>query len=268
MGMKHPDGSWLYQQHTNPPDPGPQNFNPMVFASYTNHYAYMVSSRRVSGSQIGEKFSVPRDEPKKRFLVFDRSGNRTSLIYSSFGSPLQNPYPLNTKTFNPCGFPGELMLKTDTNSVTRNASDETEATSEMHEDTEDLDALLCSESEEETSTGHSPVETMGYKDGEGDEEVASSSTPTSKRRRLNVDCDPDPALADTASSVKTSCGSSGFANLDKKLRKERIQKTVSVLQSIIPGGKGMDALVIIDEAIRYLRSLRVKAKEALGAATM
>uniref|UniRef100_A0A2P2QQZ6 BHLH domain-containing protein n=1 Tax=Rhizophora mucronata TaxID=61149 RepID=A0A2P2QQZ6_RHIMU len=49
----------------------------------------------------------------------------------------------------------------------------------------------------------------------------------------------------------------------KRMRKERIVETVSVLRNIIPDGKGKDAIVVLDEAIKHLKSLKHNV-EALG----
>lgn len=111
------------------------------------------------------------------------------------------------------------------------------------------------------------------------EEVASSAKPTKRLKLLDGSYDA-PSLRDTATSAKaytcsdleddaqSSCAN-GFDQVSgapcspsgkKRLRKDKIRETISILQEIIPGGKGKDSMVVIDEAIRYLRSLKVKAK--------
>lgn len=169
-------------------------------------------------------------------------------------------------------------------------NDESGAESEMHEDTEELNALLYSDDEsdyteddEVTSTGHSPS-TMTVHDKQNwfetrDEEVASSCGITKKRKLFDGAYDV-PSIMDTATSknpnrsaeleddAESSCArnrSSGSRELDslssnKKMKKDKIRETVSVLQNIIPGVKGKDEMVVLDEAILYLKSLKVKAK--------
>lgn len=169
--------------------------------------------------------------------------------------------------------------------------------SEMHEDSEEIDALLYSDSddyviEEEPGTGQSP---MRYVTGE---EVAST-TIHPKKRRIGIDL--DASLIDTATSAKccdnnycsnrldcsdaeSSCVGGGEARetlkggreaeeneesceksdcIDVNLKRKKIQETVCLLRHIIPGGQGKDAATILDEAISYLKSLKLKAK-ALG----
>ncbi|XAR62102.1 hypothetical protein NMG60_11016722 [Bertholletia excelsa] len=135
-----------------------------------------------------------------------------------------------------------------------NCWDDTE--SEMHEDTEELDALLdsdedddyCSEDDETASTGHSPSIMTGNVKKEWlecAEEVASSVGPSKKLKRLDRSYDA-PHLTDTASSLKQQkCSEyedddaessyAGGQNQDlrepgpllgnKRSRKEKIQET-------------------------------------------
>ncbi|KAL2554657.1 transcription factor bHLH [Forsythia ovata] len=233
----------------------------------------------------------------KTFLVFDQSGGKTNLIYSSMvEAPIQcmawKPNPpancdLIKKEPTRCTkSPMVPIMKVE--QVEDNYRDNLEG--EMHEDTEELNALLCSgddsdfsEDDEETSTGHSPNATTGYVIpdliNKRDVEVGSSSGPT-KRWKLLDGSYKVPSLMDTASSFKTykyseleedaesCCGNDINQNSEelgplsgkKRSRKERIRETVSILQTIIPSVKGKDAIVVIDEAIDYLRSLQVEAK--------
>ncbi|MCD7461282.1 hypothetical protein HAX54_045819 [Datura stramonium] len=243
---------------------------------------------------------------QKRFLVFDQSGDQTTLLYSSpNGTPVQCLPSWHPKTPAPCNpiMEGPQIKR---NGICpsghyskgeyyeENHRDDVE--SELHEDTEELNALLysddddsCSEDGEEISTGHSPS-TMTTHDlppwlDEMGEEVASSEWPSKKRKRLDGGCD-IPSLMDTATSAKpfvcsdleddaaSSCGNSHNQVSEsfplsgrKRPRKDQILETISILQKIIPGGKGKDSMDVIDEAICYLRSLKVKAK-SLGLDTL
>eukprot|EP00262_Sarcandra_glabra_P018349 TRINITY_DN653_c0_g1_i1.p1 TRINITY_DN653_c0_g1~~TRINITY_DN653_c0_g1_i1.p1 ORF type:complete len:339 (-),score=47.23 TRINITY_DN653_c0_g1_i1:731-1747(-) len=205
------------------------------------------------------------DSTPSRFLGFDQSGGKISLSCSSAGHPnwLNVEMP---KEVAPIFQPLPVIPNS-------NYDDSGKKGTEMHEDTEEIDALLYSDSDEETSTGHSPSE-IGFErkeqGSEMHEEVASSTTPN-KRRRL--DGEGDKSLIDTASSAKAhsklysydDSSSANEASLEnKRMRKERIKETVRILRSVIPGGKRKDAVTVIDEAIRYLRTLGMKAN-ALGA---
>ncbi|XWS23959.1 hypothetical protein CRYUN_Cryun28dG0060400 [Craigia yunnanensis] len=239
---------------------------------------------------------------QKRFLVFDQSGDQTTLIFSSaYGTPIKCT-SWGLKQPAACDFDGEDPLaKVNSNLHSGPISTEvfddngTDVQSEMHEDTEELNALLYSDDDsdytedEVTSTGHSPSTlTAHYEQFEGDaEEVASSTGPTKKRKLLDGSNNYVPLLMDKASSVNpnrcseyeddadSSCangqnpGSSGMGSSsgNKRMRKDKIRETVNVLRSIIPGGEGKDASVVLDEAINYLKSLKLKAK-TLGLSTL
>ncbi|KAL2457981.1 Transcription factor bHLH [Abeliophyllum distichum] len=241
---------------------------------------------------------------QKKFLVFDQSGDKTTLLYSSGAkTPAQcaaswRPKPPSTRDLikeelrdirSPLG----PILKDECTKY--NYGDDLE--SEMHEDTEELNALLCSDSDsdcseddEETSTGHSPstMTDNGIQERveEWGDRGSNSVRPTKRLKLLDLGYDV-PSLVHSSRSLKThtcseleddaesSCGSNNnreskkLCSLSgrKRSRKERIHETVSILQGIIPSGKGKNAIVVIDEAIDYLRSLKVKAKD-LGLDTL
>ncbi|XVF36614.1 hypothetical protein REPUB_Repub19eG0072300 [Reevesia pubescens] len=233
---------------------------------------------------------------QKRFLVFDQSGDQTTLIFSSaFGTPIKCT-SWGAKSPAACNFNGEdpitkvnLNLHSGPISTDVFDSNGTDVQSEMHEDTEELNALLYSdddsdytEDEEVTSTGHSPSTMTAHIEQfeGGTEEVASSAGPTKKRKLLDGSNDYVPLLMDTATSVNptrcseyeddadSSCANGqtrGSGDIDsssgnKRMRKDKVRETVRVLRSIIPGGEGKDAIVVLDEAIDYLKSLKLKAK--------
>lgn len=242
----------------------------------------------------------------KRFLVFDQSGDKTNLIFSSgIGTPVNClpswlPKPSNAFNLNKeeAGTKRDASISGPFSLDEFNEQDnEDDVRSEMHEDTEELDALLYSDDEnayseddEVTSTGYSPSTMAAYDklelSKESGEEVASSARPA-KRQKFSDGGYDMPSLMDAASSVKTnrcfeydsdaesSCGNSknqvygesGSLSGNQRSRKEKIRETISMLESIMPDGKGKEAIVVIDEAIQYLRSLKDKAK-ALGLDTL
>ncbi|XP_004490421.1 transcription factor bHLH143-like [Cicer arietinum] len=253
--------------------------------------------------------------PQKQFLVIDQSGDQTTLIYSSrFGSPVECFGSWDSK-FHGCNNlngNNEPSLRRDVNhvgvgptfnyKVDENENQGTEIESEMHEDTEEINALLYSDSDgysteddEVTSTGHSPS-TMTTHDNQKPigirgtaEEVASSSPGKTKKRKLfDVAYDDDVQFLDTASSLKQNLpfdhkgdddddaesrcsgsnysrgsGEMGSLTGNKKMRKEKIQDVLSILQCIVPNGKDKEPIQLLDEAIRCLKSLKLKAR-ALG----
>ncbi|XP_030528528.1 transcription factor bHLH143-like [Rhodamnia argentea] len=240
---------------------------------------------------------------QKKFVVFDRSGDQTTLIYSTGkGVPTECLPTWTTKHLFPRSAVNNVAGSNNADHDNHfgpplmeriHENPETDVQSEMREDTEELNALLYSDDDtdysdgdddEVTSTGHSPStmtdhERRGLSE-ESNEEVASSIWPF-KRQRTSCGDDQLPSLMDTAKSyLRESIGSEDDAKSssadgkkyahdlvsisgDKKIKRERIRETVNVLQSIVPSGKGKNAIVILDEAINYLKSLKRKA-EALG----
>ncbi|XP_020257491.1 transcription factor SAC51-like [Asparagus officinalis] len=228
-----------------------QSTNPVVFPTYADPYGFFHLNPALMPPSNPTGFA----SGQKRFMVFDRSGDRTNLIYTSFGS--QFPYPYQTNA----GVKQQLPASNETNVSNGDVKEE------MHEDTDEIDALLYSDSdneqeEEEESTGHSPFDATGINFDDREGEVASSAVlqpppPPAKRRRASSEL--DSSLADTASS--TNCFSNDIECI-KKVKREKIHETIGVLRRILPEGKGKgkDAVSVLDEAIRYLKSLRLKAK--------
>ncbi|XVF67263.1 hypothetical protein PTKIN_Ptkin10aG0106500 [Pterospermum kingtungense] len=168
---------------------------------------------------------------------------------------------------------------------------------ETHEDTEELNALLYSDEEDDDhyddedevlSTDHSLV---GFKQNYQNldhvcdimDEVASSNGPSKRQKLLNAG-QKQSIMVDAASSVKLE-GSHGHeydsdaessyaigqnqreymdSNLrNKQSKKDKIRLTLKILEGIIPGAKGKNPLLVLDESIDYLKSLKLEAK-ALG----
>nr|WKV22686.1 bHLH18 [Bupleurum chinense] len=234
----------------------------------------------------------------RRFLVFDQSGDQTTLIYSSgISDPVKNlpswcPQPSNAFTMYKDTLDGKKDASNPSNIFSDNGFNELayeiDVQNEMHEDTEELDALLYSdddddysEDEDEASTGHSPdSNNKRVWIGENREEVASSARPTKKQRLSKGSHDDVLSLMDTASSVeshnrcleyeesaKSSCGNnnnvlgeSDSVSADQQSKIEKIRRTISIIESIIPDRKDRDSIAVIDDAIQYLRSLKDKAK--------
>ncbi|KAD4386165.1 hypothetical protein E3N88_26334 [Mikania micrantha] len=230
-------------------------------------------------------FDVPRKTNglQKKFLVFDQSGDQTTLMYSLGVGPSSTHYQLPSIN-NPKPQFGSHMVCVDT--LIKDEGNDSK--SDMREDTEDLNALLYSDDDDdddddydddETSTGHSPGLMMGFPGqkrkirSDEEEEVASSGGPL-KRHKKDDKGGLVNTIEDNASSVQSGINCSGngmfeeeYDNLssgDKKLRIEKMKETINVLQNLIPGDtNGKNAIMVIDEAIHYLRSLKEKAK-ALG----
>lgn len=267
----------------------------------TSNSSFLKEKLAASPNEGCEENLKPKVEPccaQKRFLVVDQSGDQTTLI---FGSGIANPVhclasfaPNSHSAYNLNGEDGGTArdLKNLSEPILTdefNDNNDIDVQSEMHEDTEELNALLysddeSSEDDEVTSTGHSPstmtdFDRRNWFDG-SNEEVASSGGTTKKRKLFDGAWDDKPSMKDTATSVKpyessqleddaeSSCANNKSPELrefdslssSKRMKREKIRETIGILQNIIPGGEGKDAVVVLDEAIQYLNSLKVKAK--------
>ncbi|XP_047341449.1 transcription factor SAC51-like [Impatiens glandulifera] len=268
-------------------------------------WSYCLPRFRQAFTSMQNKSAVQRENLKesvepnpvslqqKRFLVFDQSGDQTTLMFSSgIGNQVPGSASLTPKLDNVYAPVPERMnegnrLNTGHLTDDCNGYHNDDNESEMREDTEELNALLYSdddsdcddyEEEEETSTGHSP----NIENGEEEEEVANSvgrRTVVEEEEEVVFDVE---SVMDTASSGKRKSWFEdeqdaesyccrgvkkkkkvGGGECDGKSKKEKIRETVGILQKIIPGSRGKDAIVVLDEAIAYLKALQCKA-EAVG----
>lgn len=230
--------------------------------------------------------------PQKGFMIFDRSGNQTQLVYSSAQHPVQHGNPATTKQVFDTKFLEGQAVKDNPplQPVFQENFGKNYATadqSEMHEDTEEINALLYSSEDdyysddEVISTDHSPIATKRKHQmpdhDDVDEEVASSNGPQKRQKLLNGGYSISSPMNNIPSSDKpdvsneySSDAESSYAigpnktkHTLKPSKKEKVRMTLKILESIIPGAKGKHPGLVLDEAIDYLKSLKLGAM-ALG----
>ncbi|KAK6156787.1 hypothetical protein DH2020_011035 [Rehmannia glutinosa] len=228
--------------------------------------------------------------PQKRFLIFDRSGNHTRLFFSPSFSPQNRVFTSNTPA-SANGLWEKVASQVDDrfllNPEKWTENDLNDGEGEMLDDTEEINALLYSDSDDEddddddgendevTSMRHNPFSIEeGYDKhklfNELIEEVASSDDSPKRQRLLDGRY--------KKSSLVSSCGyckddeeysyvgaRNSYDGIDssKRDKKVKIHETLKILESIIPGLKSKDPVSIIEKAIVYLESMKIEA-EALG----
>ncbi|KAK4424309.1 Transcription factor SAC51 [Sesamum alatum] len=244
--------------------------------------------------------------PQKRFLIFDQSGSHTRLFFSPSFAPRDQIFtskipPASANEQVASGVDEQFLMKP----IVEEKWDEnhlTDGEDEMLEDTEEINALLYSDSDDEnddndddddgendevTSTGHSPFSIEeGCKDKSLEElkEELASSDESPKRRRLLDGKYKKSSLASAErllkqatiscnyeDDVESSCAGEGNSHDDidissscKRDKKVKIRQALKILESIIPGlTSSTDPLSIIDKAITHLKSMKTEA-EALG----
>lgn len=176
---------------------------------------------------------------QRKFIIFDRPDSRTRAMFG---------------TISPVHFEEDLPLPSAAVKEKQPGESSTSKghkVDEIHEDTEEIDALLYSDSEEEEEVS------SGYHPATVSDVVSSSGSPV-KKRRLNDD---GASLQDTASS---SCSHDSTGVDVNHIGKEdsmnisiSIHETLGILRRIIPdGAEGKNPTRIIDEAISYLTFLK------------
>ncbi|KAK4803946.1 hypothetical protein SAY86_003763 [Trapa natans] len=188
------------------------------------------------------------------------------------------------------------------NSIFREESGENDIDGEendIHENSEEINALLYSEDDvddheegeyeedEVTSTGHSSsvlVQCCGrHNKVENTLEVISNFSHLNKRQKLitsRYNCSNSLHMDMPLTKLDGSCRPGSDADLsfmksqareeDKfplfdgdLCRKDMIRDKMKILEGIVPGAEGMDPVVILEKAIEYLKTLKLKA-EVLG----
>ncbi|CAN4107926.1 unnamed protein product [Withania somnifera] len=236
---------------------------------------------------------------QKRFLICDQSGNQTRLFFSQGRSP-ENGIITPKELFGAYGLYQYENLNAVVEKISHvkpvieqklDGSYVNGEESSTHEDTDEINALLYSsdgiegdeddddygEEDEVTSTDRSPCAKQGYcgcveQEQQSAEftEVASSAG-TCKRQRLpdggykrsssiESRCPNDDVEARCLGGSLPSSGKDKDSSLSTRERKVKIRETLRTLESLIPGIQSKDPLLVIDEVIDYLKSLRGEAK--------
>lgn len=210
------------------------------------HYAYDAPAAPAFGATLaGTKhefasplngFEVqPSETCPKNFIIFDQTDNKNRIM---FHPALAHKF--NSPNFNICAAHAEVGGR----SAGKNDNHD-KYSSSLKEDTEDIDALLSSEEEEED-------------DYEEDDVVSTGRTPGNwGGSSLDSSCSMSSLKPDVASTPKSA--SSGASNNERK--RERMRKMVKALRGIIPGGDQLDTPAVLDEAVKYLKSLKVEMKQ-------
>ncbi|XVF44829.1 hypothetical protein PTKIN_Ptkin02bG0155400 [Pterospermum kingtungense] len=268
--------------------------------SHLNEQQFMIAK-----GYNGASANMVSGSLKKGLVIFDQSGSQTRLIYSSVYPPAQHATTAITELASCLDLHESEGVKTNPFTPTPptlleeyGESDLNVEQSEMHEDTEELNALLYSDEEDDNyhddndedhevmSTGHSPIglqRNYQSQDRVDDmiEEVASSDGPNKRQKLLNGGYKQSTTVEsvcsvklgyshDYYSDAESSCaigqnqGEESDSILPKRQsKKEKIRLTLKILESIVPGAKGKDPLLVLDESIDYLKSLKLEAR-ALG----
>ncbi|XP_022715599.1 transcription factor bHLH144-like [Durio zibethinus] len=177
----------------------------------------------------------PSEVCPKNFIIFNQTDRRNQIMFNPAVANKFNGHGLNVSATY---MDGKYERKY--------VNGEKETSSSLKEDSDDIDALLSSEEEEQDYDEEevSTARTYGNYESDSDSQSAYGSKP-----RKNGSC----------SSTLKSSGSGGCC--DPEIKRLKMKKMMKVLRGIVPGADQLDNVAVLDEAVRYLKSLKVEVKK-------
>ncbi|KAI3989993.1 hypothetical protein MKX01_003696 [Papaver californicum] len=172
----------------------------------------------------------------KNFIIFDQTERRSRIIVN----------PVLAEKFKCPGF--DVHGNSEMKDV---GAEYSESSFPMKEDTADINALLSLDYEEEEEEGE---------EEEDEEEISTARTLGSSRGSSPDSCSTygsQPSKVRITSSTQKSftCSSSS----EKKHHK--MKEVMKTLRGIVPGADQMNKAAVLDEAVKYLKSLKVEVKK-------
>ncbi|XP_015575001.2 transcription factor bHLH144 [Ricinus communis] len=178
----------------------------------------------------------PSEVCPKNFIIFDQTDHRSQIMF----------HPTVAHRFNGPGL--NMHASYFQENYEREAVDDTgREMSSLKEDSDDIDALLSLEEEEQDECDEEEVSTARTYGNYGSSSPDSCSTYGSKPRKTG------------SSSVQKSPGSGSSCSTERK--RQKMKKMVKALRGIVPGGDQMNTVTVLDEAVRYLKSLKVEVQK-------
>ncbi|XP_058101130.1 transcription factor bHLH144-like [Magnolia sinica] len=190
----------------------------------------------VTGKPVGPFHGVEIQASEmcpKNFIIFDQTDNKSRIMF----------HPAMASKFH---YPGFDIHATYTQENV-GGKDEEDNESILKEDTKDIDALMSLEEDEDEDEEVSTGRTMGDCRSSSPDSDSTNST-NSHNTRLS-------SLQKQFSCNASSCSTSS------KRKQQRMKKMMKALRGIVPGGNRMDTATVLDEAVRYLKSLKVEVKK-------
>ncbi|KAL2343672.1 hypothetical protein Fmac_004957 [Flemingia macrophylla] len=186
-----------------------------------------------------ERFKLqPSEACPKNFIIFDQTDQRSRIMY----------HPAMTYEFNSPGLNVHATCSQDfeTNKVNQM---ERELSSPFEEDPNDIDALLSIGADELEDFDEEEVSTARtHENYESISDTCSSYCLKSRKKRSS------------SPSVQKSSGIGGYGHNEAKHRE--MKRMVRLLRRIVPGGGNqMDTVAVLDEAAKYLKSLKVEVEQ-------
>lgn len=177
----------------------------------------------------------PSEVCPKNFIIFNQTENRSQIMFHPAVAPRL------------C-YPGINICSSYFNDNVEKDKNIEELPSSLEEDSDDIDALLSLEDEEqeeydeeEVSTAH----TLGNYESDSSDSCSNYGSKPRKSRK--------------PPHLQNSSGSGSSCNSERKRKKMR--EMVKALRGIVPGGNKMSTVAVLDEAVKYLKSLNVEVQK-------
>lgn len=174
----------------------------------------------------------------KNFVICDQTRQQGRILV----------HPSMTSKFNSHGL---MVHATCTQDLEKNKINqmERELSSSFEEDPDDIDALLSLEVDELEDSDEEEVSTARTREiCESTSDTCSSYCSKSRKKRLS------------SSSVQKSSGTRGYCN--SETNHMEMKNMVRMLRRIVPGGGSqVDAVSVLDEAVKYLKSLKAEVEQ-------
>ncbi|XP_040381374.1 transcription factor bHLH144-like [Oryza brachyantha] len=180
----------------------------------------------------------PSETCPKNYVIFDQTYDRSRVM---FHPSLANNLGISGGYDHHCyGFDQDYAGK----SAYYGVEDGDRGCSiRQKEDTDEIDALMSTEDGEEEDDVLSTGRTPGCRAGGSPDSTCSSGYGVS------------------TGASRSDCGGGRKPEAGGERKKERMKKMMRTLKGIIPGGDRMDTPAVLDEAVRYLKSLKVEVKK-------
>jgi hypothetical protein len=181
----------------------------------------------------------PSEVCPKNFIIFDQTDQRSQVMF----------HPTIAHKFNGPGINIPATYIEDNFEVKEADHIEREISPPLKEDSDDIDALLSFEEyEQEEEEDDEEVSTARTNGDYGSTSPDSFSNYGSKPKKNRY-----------SSSIQESSGTGDSSNSERK--RQKMKKMVRALRGMVPGGNQMNTVAVLDEAVKYLKSLKVEVQK-------
>lgn len=170
----------------------------------------------------------PFEAGPRNFIIFDQTNEISQMFHTSIGATL-------------C-YTGAKVEATGEDTFLKRITDNDmkEITSSWKEDSADIDALLS----------------IDWEENEYDDEEISTA-----RTNMNSGCKSPDSCSNYDSPPRKFRKTTSSDGKIRERKSQRVRKMVQVLKGIVPGATQMNTVAVLDEAVQYLKSLKVEMQK-------